>query len=171
MPTEQKIKIVEEYTQKFKDAKAVYIADYTGIDVATVTEVRNKFRAQNVEYKVLKNRLAKRSFHEAGITGLDEHLKGVNAFVIGYDDPVAPAKIFEDVNKGNEVLRLHAVLFEGEVFGGEEAKAIAKLPTREAMLGQFVGMLNSPMTKLAATLQAPMQKLAGVLLALKENKE
>ncbi|RMH63426.1 MAG: 50S ribosomal protein L10 [Calditrichaeota bacterium] len=171
MPTEQKIKIVEEYTQKFKEAKAVYIADYSGIDVATVTEVRNKFRAQNVEYKVLKNRLAKRSFNEAGITELDDHLKGVNAYIIGYDDPVAPAKIFEEFNKGKEILRLHAVLFEGKVFGGEEAKEIAKLPTRDALIGQFVGMINSPMTKLAATLQAPMQKLAGVLLALKDNKE
>ncbi|HED09331.1 MAG TPA: 50S ribosomal protein L10 [Caldithrix abyssi] len=171
MPTEQKRKIVAEYTEKFKEAKAVYIADYTGIDVATVTEVRNKFREQNAEYKVLKNRLAKRSFNAAGITELDEHLKGVNAYIIGYDDPVAPAKIFEEINKKNEVLKLHAVLFEGQVFGGEDAKEIAKLPTRDALLGQFVGMISSPMSKLAATLQAPMQKLAGVLDALKENKE
>ena len=120
---------------------------------------------------MLKNRLAKRAFNAAGITELDDHLTGVNAYIIGYEDPVAPAKIFEEVNKGDEVLKLHAVLFEGKVFGGEDAKEIAKLPTRDALLGQFVGMLASPMQKLAATIQAPMQKMVGVLNALKDNKE
>jgi large subunit ribosomal protein L10 len=170
MPTPQKIDIVEKYTEKFKEAKSVYIADYSGIDVATVTDVRKKFRDQNVEYKVLKNRLAKISLNNAGITELDEHLKGVNTFVIGYDDPVAPAKIFEDFNKKQEVLKLKAVLFEGKVFEAEQAKEIAKLPSREALLGQFVGMLQSPMTKLAATLSSSMQKMVGVLNALKDKK-
>lgn len=170
MPTPQKLEIIEKYTEKFKEAKSVYVADYSGIDVATVTDVRKKFRDQNVEYKVLKNRLAKISLNNAGITELDEHLKGVNTFVIGYDDPVAPAKIFEDFNKKKEILKLKAVLFEGKVFEAEQAKEIAKLPSREALLGQFVGMLQSPMTKLAATLSSPMQKMVGVLNALKDKK-
>ena len=170
MPTAQKIDIVEKYTDKFKEAKCVYIADYSGIDVATVTEIRKKFRDQNIEYKVLKNRLAKLSLNNAGISELNDYLKGVNTFVIGYGDPVAPAKIFEDFNKKKEILPLKAVLFEGKVFQAEQAKEIAKLPTREVLLGQLLGMLQSPMSKLAATLQAPMQKMAGVLNALKETK-
>ena len=170
MPTAQKIAVVEEYTEKFKDAKCVYIAEYSGIDVATVTDVRKKFRDQNIEYKVLKNRLAKRSLHNAGISDLDDHLTGVNTFVIGYDDPVAPAKIFEDFNKKTEILRLKAVLFEGKVFDAEEAKNISKLPSREALLAQFVGLIQSPMTKFAATLNAPMQKFVGVLNSLKDTK-
>ncbi len=170
MATPEKIAVVEEYTEKFKQAKSVFIADYSGIDVETVNEVRRKFREQNVEYKVLKNRLARRSLNGAGVEELDPYLKGVNTFIIGYDDPVAPAKILEDFNKKDEILRLKAVLFEGRVFESEDAKKIAKLPTREALLSQFVGMLQSPMTKLAGTLQAPMQKMIGVLNALKETK-
>ena len=170
MPTAEKNAVVEEYTQKFKDAKCVYVAEYEGIDVATVTEVRKKFREQNVEYKVLKNRLAKLSLNKAGIDGLDAYLTGANTFIIGYDDPVAPAKILEDFNKKDEILKLKTVLFEGKVLPSEEAKNISKLPSREALLGMLVGMLQSPMTKFAATLSAPMQNLVGVLNALKDKK-
>jgi large subunit ribosomal protein L10 len=170
MPTKEKHAVIEEYTQKFKDAKCVYVAEYEGIDVATVTEVRKRFRDQNIEYKVLKNRLAKRSLNNAGIEGLDEFLTGANTFIIGYDDPVLPAKILEDFNKKNEILKLKTVLFEGKVLHSEEAKNISKLPSREALLGILVGMLQSPMTKFAATLSAPMQNLLGVLNALKDKK-
>jgi large subunit ribosomal protein L10 len=170
MPTAQKSAVIEKYTEKFKEAKTIYIAEFEGIDVATVTEVRKKFRDQNIEYKVLKNRLAKISLNNAGISGLDEYLTGANTFIIGYDDPVIPAKILDDFNKKDEKLKLKTVLFEGKVLSAEKAKSISKLPSREVLLGQLVGMLNSPMTKLAATLQAPMQKLAGVLNALKNKK-
>ena len=171
MPTAQKIAVVKEYTDKFKEAKCVYVAEYSGMDVATVTDIRKKFRDQNIEYKVLKNRLAKLSLNNAGISDLNEHLVGVNTYLIGYDDPVLPAKILSDFNKKKEILKLKAVLFEGKVFDAEEAKAIADLPSREAMLSQFVGMLQSPMTKFAATLNAPMQKMVGLLNSLKDNKE
>lgn len=170
MPTAQKSAVIEKYTEKFKEAKCVYIAEYEGINVATVTEVRKKFRDQNIEYKVLKNRLAKIAFNNAGVTGLDKYLTGANTFIIGYDDPVIAAKILEEFNKKDEKLRLKTVLFEGRVLDAEAAKSIAKLPSREVLLGQFVGMLISPMTKLAATIQAPMQKVVGVLSALKDKK-
>jgi len=170
MPTAEKIAVIEEYTKKFKDAKCVYVAEYKGIDVETVTEVRKKFRDQNVEYKVLKNRLAKLSLNNAGISGLDEYLTGANTFIIGYDDPVIPAKILADFNKKEEILKLKTVLFEGKVLPSEEAKKISKLPSREALLGQLVGMLQSPMTKFAAILNAPMQNLVGVLNGLKDKK-
>lgn len=171
MLTAEKKAIIDKYTEKFKEAKCVYIAEYEGIDVATVTEVRKKFRDQNIEYKVLKNRLARISMNNAGIPELGENLTGANTFILGYDDPVLPAKIIEEFNKKTEILRLKTVLFEGKVFGAEEAKEIAKLPSREALLGQFVGMLNSPMTKFVGTLQASMQKVVGVLNALKDKKE
>jgi len=171
MQTSEKVAIVEKYTEKFKDAKCVYIAEYEGIDVETVTEVRNKFREQKVEYKVLKNRLAKRALENAGISGLSDYLTGANTYVIGYDDPVVPAKIFDDFNKKNEILKLKAVLFEGKVLSADEAKDISKLPSRDALLGKLVGMLQSPMTKFAATIKAPMQNFVGVLNALKDTKE
>ena len=171
MQKSEKIAIIEKYTEKFKEAKCVYIADYKGIDVETVTNVRTKFREQNIEYRVLKNRLAKLALDNAGISGLNEFLIGANTYVIGYDDPVIPAKIFEDFNKKDEILKVKAVLFEGKVLSADEAKGISKLPSRDALLGKLVGMLQSPMTKFAATIKAPMQNFVGVLNALKDTKE
>lgn len=171
MATSEKIAIVEKYTEKFKEAKCVYIAEYKGINVETVTKVRDKFREQNIEYRVLKNRLAKRALNNAGISGLDEYLNGAIAYVIGYDDPVTPAKILDEFNKKNEILKLKAVLFEGKILSADEAKDISKLPSRDALLSSLVGMLQSPMTKFAATIKAPMQNFVGILNALKETKE
>jgi large subunit ribosomal protein L10 len=171
MLNSEKHAVVETYTEKFKEAKCVYIAEYEGITVEKVTEVRNKFREQNIEYKVIKNRLAKRALNNAGISDLNDFLTGANTYVIGYDDPVAPAKIFDEFNKKVEILKLKAVLFEGKVLSADEAKDISKLPSRDALLGKLVGMLQSPMTKFAATIKAPMQNFVGVLNALKDTKE
>ncbi|MEJ2053482.1 MAG: 50S ribosomal protein L10 [Calditrichaceae bacterium] len=170
MATQEKIELVNSYVDKFKSAKSVYLADFTGIDVPTVTEVRKKFRDENIEYKVLKNRLAKRSLDGAKINDLDEYLKGVNAFVLSYDDPVAPARIIKEFNKKKEILKLKVVYLEGQVFTAERAAALADLPTREELLAKFVGLLQAPMSKLLGTLQAPMQKIAGTLDALKNSK-
>ena len=170
MATQQKIDIVEAYTEKFKEAKGVYLADFKGIDVQTVTEVRKKFRESEIEYKVLKNRLARISLANAGISELDEHLKGVTAFIIDYNDPVSPAKIIKEFNKKNEILRVKAVYVEGKVLSSEEAKRLADLPSREVLLSQFVGVLQAPMTKLAVTLQASMQKMVRTLDAVKDSK-
>jgi large subunit ribosomal protein L10 len=114
--------------------------------------------------------LAKRSLQAADISALDEHLTGVNAFVISYDDPVAPAKIIKEYNKKKELLKLKVVYLEGQVFAAEKAAALADLPSREELLAKFVGMLQAPIAKLLATLQAPMQKLAGTLDAFKNSK-
>lgn len=170
MATQQKIEIVEAYSERFKGAKGVYLADYKGIDVQTVTEMRKQFRESGVEYKVLKNRLAKRALNNAGISELDEYLKGVTAFIITDDDPVSPAKIIKEFNKKNEILHVKAVYVEGKILSDEDAKKLADLPSRDILLSQFVGVLQAPMTKFAATLQASMQKLARTLDAVKESK-
>ncbi len=171
MATPKKIEIVEEYTEKFKKAKGIYLTDYTGIDVRTVDDLRKKFREANIEYKVLKNRLARIAFNNVGITEMDPYLKGVTSFVIGYDDPVVPAKIITEFNKKTKKLALKAAYLEGTVFGPEDAAKLADLPTRDVLLSQFVGLLQAPLTKLLATLQAPMQKMVGVLESLKEKKQ
>ncbi len=171
MATPKKIAIVEEYTEKFKQAKCIYLTDYTGINVELVNDLRKKFREANVEYKVLKNRLVKISLHNAGIEDMDPYLKGVNSFVIGYDDPIIPVKIVKEFNKKTKLLNLKAAYFEGRVFGAEDAQKLADLPSRDVLLSQFVGLLQAPMSKLVATLQAPMQKFAGLLESLKEKKQ
>jgi large subunit ribosomal protein L10 len=170
MATAKKIEVVNEYIDKFKSAKALYLTDFKGIDVETDTALRKNFREAGIEYKVLKNRLAKIALHEAGIEDLDSYLKGVTAFAIGYDDPVIAAKVIKDFNSPKEKLGLKVVLFEGKVFEADAASALAELPSRDVLISQFASALQAPMVKLAGTLQATMQKMVGVLNSLKDEK-
>jgi len=171
MATQQKIALVEKYSDKFRRAKCVYITDFNGLDVHTDTQVRKMFRDAKLEYKVLKNRLAIRSLHEAGITALDSHLKGVSSFIIGYDDPVVAAKILRDFNKKKELLRVKVLFIEGKVFAAKEVDALADLPSREVLIAQLLGVLNAPMSKLVGTLEATMSKFVRTLDAVKDNKK
>ena len=170
MPTPQKEKIVEEMTDKFSRASSIFLVDFTGMDVNSITELRRNFRESNIEYRILKNTLAKISFQHAGIEGMEEYLKGVNGYAISYDDPTLPVKILDKNKEFKEKLKLKAALFEGKVIGSDQVVAIAKLPSRTEMLGQLVSMLNSPMTKLAGTLTASILKLVNVIKSLEEKK-
>ena len=96
MPTSEKIDKVEELTAAMAGAKAIYLADFTGIDVAQVTGLRNQLREADVSYQVFKNRLAKRAAVAAGIEGLSEHFIGPTAIAYSTDDPITPAKILQD---------------------------------------------------------------------------
>ncbi|RMF58228.1 MAG: 50S ribosomal protein L10 [Calditrichaeota bacterium] len=172
MPTPQKEAIVEEMTRKFSEASSVFLADFTGVDVNTITEIRKKFHEVNVEYRVVKNTLARRSFEKAGITGMLDYLTGVNSYAISYEDPTQPIKVIEKFKKDlNDKFKIKAALFEGELVPPEKVDALAKLPSKQELLGQFVGMLQSPMTKLAGTLNAAMSQLVGVLKALEDAKK
>ena len=97
MPTTEKVEKVEELAAALADAKAIYLADYTGIDVARVTELRNRLRDADVGYQVVKNRLAKRAVEVAGLDGLDAYLSGPTAIAISKEDLVAPAKILQEI--------------------------------------------------------------------------
>jgi large subunit ribosomal protein L10 len=169
MPTPQKEKIVAEYSEKFSRASSVLLADFKGVDVATDTKLRRLFREHNVEYKVLKNTLAKIALNNNDIYGLDEYLNGVNGFAISYDDPTAAAKVlskFEDKDK----LSLRVCLFEGVVFGPDRVDDIANLPSREELLATLLSTLKAPMSNFAAVLAASMQNVVGVLEAVKDKK-
>ncbi len=171
MPTPQKEAIVQEMSEKFSNAKSIVMADFTGVDVNTINEVRKGFRESNVEYRVVKNTLAKLSLNKAGIDGLDDYLNGVNSYAIGYEDPTQPIKVFEKFKKQLDgKLAIKAAYFEGEIIPSEKVDVLAKLPSLDEVRSQIVGLLTSPMSKLVGTLQAPATNLVGVFKAF-GNKE
>ena len=173
MATAKKEGVVEELTEKFKNATALYLADFRGMDVETTTALRKKFSAEEIEYKVVKNTLSKIALKNAGIEGLDDHFKGVTAIAMTSADPTKPARVISDYNKGaeeNKGLKLKACLFEGVVFGPDKVDALADLPTKEELIVTFALTLKSPMTKLAMLLKSPMQKTALALSAIQEKK-
>jgi large subunit ribosomal protein L10 len=174
MPTQKKIELVEEFSKKFKSSKSIFLADFGRINVADSTKLRRSFRAANVQYCVLKNTLAKRSLDKAGIDGLDEMLKGMTAFAFSEDDAVAPIKVINDYNKQVKKdapqLVVKGCVFEGRIFNADQADALSKLPNREQLLAQLLGVLKAPMTNLVNVLSGTGRKLVGTLEAVKVIK-
>ncbi|MBJ68236.1 MAG: 50S ribosomal protein L10 [Gemmatimonadetes bacterium] len=171
MPTSEKVDKVEELTAALSSAKAIYLADFTGLDVAKVTGLRNKLRDAEVGYQVVKNRLAKRAAAKAGISGLDEHLIGPTAIAFTNEDPIAPAKILQDFADEDDAFSIKLGFMDGQVLSPEEIKALSKLPSREELLGKVLGSVQSPMYGLAGVLNGLLRNLVGVIGAIEEKQK
>ena len=171
MPTLEKVDKVEELTAALSNAKAIYLADFTGLDVAKVTGLRNKLRDAEVGYQVVKNRLAKRAAAKAGISGLDEHLIGPTAIAFTNEDPIAPAKILQDFADEDDAFSIKLGFMDGQVLSPEEIKALSKLPSREELLGKVLGSVQSPMYGLAGVLNGLLRNLVGVIGAIEEKQK
>lgn len=172
MPNAQKIAVVEELTKKFQEANGIYFTRYTGLSVSHVTELRKQFRENSVSYFISKNTLTKLAAQNAGYENrLDDIFQGQIGIAYASNDPTAPARVIKDFKKGHkELLEVVGVVFEGEIFSPEKYKQLANLPSREVLIGKFLGAINQPMTKLASTLNGAMSKLAGTLESLKNTK-
>ena len=171
MPNAQKIEIVKELTEKLTKAKGIYLADFSGLTVQEAVDFRKKLREKGIEYRVAKNTLIKIAVKEAKIEGLSEFLVGPTGIALSYDDPASPAKLFYDFAKENEKMDVKVFWLEGEAFGADKFEQIAKLPSRNELLSQFIGDLQSPMRTFAATLQASISTLVATLNGLKASKQ
>jgi len=150
--------IIDEVTDKLNNAASVVVAEYRGLTVAEVTELRRALKAENVEMKVYKNKLVKRATAASDNTGLDEYLTGPNALVFGHEDAVAPARVLADFAKKHDNLVLKAGIIEGNLVNVDELKAISKLPDRKGMYAMLLGCLQAPMAKFARTVKALSEK-------------
>jgi len=171
MPTAEKVATVESLTELLKQSKGVYLADFTGLDVPTFTELRKKLREEDISFLVVKNRLAKLAVKEAGVDGLDDLFAGPTGLVCSEADPVAPARVlteFADDSDGKPVIK--AGYIEGDVYVDAQLEALAKLPPREVLLGQMVNAMQSPISGLVYTLNGIIQKLVGTLQAVADKK-
>jgi large subunit ribosomal protein L10 len=171
MPTPQKEATVSEVAGKLKEAKSIFLTDFTGLSVADINQLRRNFRDSKVEYRVVKNTLARLSAREAGLEVILPYLEGPTALALGMGDPIAPAKVIQEFIRGRETPKVKACVVEGQLFEGERLKEIADLPSREQLLAGLAAGLNAPLSKLVSTLQATMQNLVFALDALREKKE
>lgn len=171
MPTAEKAASISEIKERFGRAKSMVIAEYRGLDVKEVTELRAKTRTVGVELKVLKNRLTARAAEESDIHGLDKFLEGPNAFAFGYDDPVAPAKVLSEYAKTHEELVIKGGVLDGKVIDAAAIKFLADLPSREVLLGQMLRSMQSPISGLVNVLQGSIRNLVYALEAVRKQKE
>ena len=169
---EQKAEQVELLTEKLKKAKVAVLTDYRGLTVKQMQDLRGKLRTGNVEYRVVKNTLARRAADAAGYKDLESELKGPVAIAFGYDDLSLPPRLINEFVRTTR-LKLEVVggVVEGRVFNRDQIKQLADLPSREVLLAQLLGTLQSPVAQLVGIIQTPVQQLIGVLNAYKTKLE
>ena len=155
--TEQKKAIVAEMKETLSDAKGAVLIGYSGLTVAQATDLRCKFMAEGVEYKVIKNTLTRIAANELGLADtFAAQLEGPTALATSKEDAVAPARIIEQFIKTTEkeVVTVKAGLVEGEVMDAASVKAIASLPNREGMLSMLLSVLQAPVRNVAYAVKA-----------------
>ena len=157
---ENKKQIVAEITQLAKEAKAIVLVDYRGLTVEQVTELRNAYRQQGAVYKVYKNRLMKIAFESLGIKFDDKDLEGTTAVAFSSSDAVVPAKIAVDGENKYKVLKVKAGYCEGKMQTRDEVIALSKIPSREVLVAQLLGLLTNPMRSLAVAVSEVAKKQA-----------
>jgi large subunit ribosomal protein L10 len=169
---EQKAEQVELLTEKLKKAKVAVLTDYRGLTVSQLQELRGKLRTGAVEYRVIKNTLARRAAEAAGVPALQSELEGPVAIAFGYDDLATPSKLINEwVRTTRLKLEVKGGLVEGRVFSPDQVKQLADLPSRETLIAQLLGTLQSPVAQLVGIMQTPLQSLLGTLNAYKTKLE
>ena len=169
---EKKQAVVDQLSEKLGSAKAFYLADFTGLNVKKVTELRSRLRKAGVEYIVVKNTLAERALADLDLPGISDHFKGPTAVVIGKTDPVEAAKVLSDfARENNNMPAVKAGIVERKAVGAKDIDRLAKLPPREQLLAELAGAMEAPMAQLLFALQAKLQETVGLLEALREQKE
>jgi len=173
MPNPKKVEFVDNLTQKFEDASAIYFTNYKGMDVQTTNELRSIFFENDVEYKVAKKTLTKMAAENAGYDDIEELIDGQMAIAFTYEDPVIPAKLITKFSEDNglDYFEITGCIFEDQFYPTEKIDEIKELPTRKELITQFANVLKSPMRKLLQTLNSPMNNLVNTLKSLKEDKE
>ena len=162
---------VDEITARLRRSSTAVLADYRGMTVGQMQDLRNRLRGDGVEMLVVKNTLARRAAEAAGYGALKAELSGPIAIVFAQDDVSAPARILSEYIRANRRMVIRSGLLEGQVIKAETVAELADLPSREVLLGRLLGTMQMPLANLASVLQAPLTKLARTLDALREQKE
>lgn len=172
MTKEQKEAFVAEFQERLETAEAVYLTDFTGLDVKAMTALRSRIKRSGGEYLVVKNRLVKRALADSGAPDVAAHLVGPTGVVFGDDDVAEAARTVADFAKDNgDKPVFKAGILEGVVLDAAKIARIAELPSREVLLSQVAGALSGPASALAGALEAKVQEFAGLMEALRDAQD
>lgn len=169
MNREQKAAVVEEIAGQIEEADAVFAVDYRGISVPQAAALRERLREADATFRVVKNSLTERAVERAGAEGLGELLDGPTALTFVRGDAAIAAKALADVQRAAEVLDFKGGVLAGRAIGPEDIKAIARLPSREILHGQLVGLAGSPLTGLVRGLGSLLGGLAAQLGQIRDQ--
>lgn len=171
MNRNEKQQQVDYVVEKFEKAKAIIFANYRGLNVSEITDLRRKLSEAESTMKVVKNRLAKRAAKQINLEGFDEFLTGPTAMASSEVDPVMPAKVLVNFAKDHEVLEIKAGYIDGKILDVATIKNLAALPSREELLSRALSSMNAPATNFTMVLAAIPRQLVNVISAIKDTKE
>ena len=163
----EKQESVTALATKLKRSPTVYVTDFTGLNVARITDLRRRLRAAGVEYVVVKNTLVRRALTDAQRAGLESHLAGPTALVLAGADPVGAAKVLADFAKEFEKPAVKVGLVEGKAVTPDQVKRLAALPAKLELLAQLGGALQAPMAGFLGAMNGLLYMMVGALEALK----
>lgn len=158
---EQKKAAVAELVEKIKRAQSGVLVQYQGITVENDTKMRAAFRKAGVDYMVIKNTLIGRACDEVGYEAMKSELHGMTAIAIGYDDPIAPAKIAKEYADKVESFEIKGGFLDNAVVSVDTVKALADIPSKEVLLARFLGSIQGPISGFARAIQAVIDKESG----------
>ncbi|MGD2218374.1 MAG: 50S ribosomal protein L10 [Gemmatimonadales bacterium] len=168
----EKIQLTSELVDTLGASDVLYLTDFTGLNVKEITELRRRLREAGHRYVVVKNRLALRAVEQLDLPDLSEYLQGPTGFVVGADDPVAPAKMLRDFAKENEdrpTLKVGVV--ERRVVPADEIMTLASLPSRQELLAGIVGSLTAPVAGIVGVLEGLLRDVASMVEEVAKKQE
>ena len=168
---EDKKALVAEVAGVAAKAQSVVAAEYRGLTVGQMTELRSKARKAGVYMRVVKNTLARKALAGTSFESVGPKLKGPLVLAFSNDDPGAAARVVKDFAKTNEKLVATLVSLGGQVMPGKELEKVASLPTREQALSMLLGVMKAPIQKFVGTLAAPGSKLVRTIAAVRDQKQ
>ena len=166
-----KMQVVEDIKAKVNDSKSVVVVSYHGLTVAEDTELRNEFRKNGVEYKVLKNTLIRFAMEELGHKQFDEHLKGTTSVAFAADEITAAKMVAAAAKKYDNRISAKCGLVDGEFVDAAGVKTLAEMPPKEVLIAKMLGSLNAPISGLAGVLSATLRSLVYAVNAVKDKRE
>jgi large subunit ribosomal protein L10 len=168
---DQKAAVIDEVAAQISDSEAVFAVDYRGISVPQAAELRSRLRDADATFRIVKNTLTLRAADKAGADGLKELLEGPTAMTFVRGDAATAAKALSDFRRASGLLAFKGGWMGGAPLEVAQIDAIARLPTREVLTGRLVGMVASPLTGLATSLNGLIGGLARQLQQIADQKE
>jgi len=161
--------MVADYVDKMSRSQVLILADYRGLTVANMTDLRQRLREQNGGFHVIKNSLFALALQESGVEVPPDRLDGPLAVGFSFGDSSPVAKALLDFARETQILQVQGAILSGQFVGAEQVRALADLPPREVLLAQLLGTVQGPMSTLVSTITAPLRELAQVLRARSEQ--
>ncbi len=171
MARPEKVAAVTEVRERLERGAASVLTEYRGLTVPELAELRARLRDNGAEYKVVKNTLARRAAHDAGLELPDELLTGPTAITFCGEDPVAAAKVLRSFSREHPELIVKGALFEGRVLSAEDTLKLADLASREELLSQLAGLFEAVLAQPARLAQASLDKAARLFGAYQAKRE